>query len=81
MAEVKNASGYFVTQKRYVASLLYLFLMGERKVMTTPMEPCLNLTKDLGKKLQHATIFRKLVGTLIVTTKLKSIFEDLNPQN
>ncbi|XP_048229097.1 secreted RxLR effector protein 161-like [Ricinus communis] len=36
--------------------------------MTTPMEPCLKLTKDEGKLLEDATLFRQLVGSLFYLT-------------
>ncbi|XP_073152551.1 secreted RxLR effector protein 161-like [Henckelia pumila] len=42
--------------------------MGESKAVTTPMEPCLMLTKDGGKILEDATLFRQLVGSLFYST-------------
>lgn len=55
--QVEKSDGYFVSQKRYAASLLNRFHMGESKAMTTPMEPFLRLTKDEGKPLENATLF------------------------
>eukprot|EP00268_Persea_americana_P015414 TRINITY_DN17101_c0_g1_i5.p1 TRINITY_DN17101_c0_g1~~TRINITY_DN17101_c0_g1_i5.p1 ORF type:complete len:525 (+),score=94.13 TRINITY_DN17101_c0_g1_i5:1509-3083(+) len=66
--EVEKSDGYFVSQKRYAASLLNRFHMEESKAMTTPMEPFLRLTKDEGKPLEDATLFRQLVGSLFFLT-------------
>nr|DAD45748.1 TPA_asm: hypothetical protein HUJ06_003978 [Nelumbo nucifera] len=66
--EVEESNGYFVSQKGYAAGLLNRFGMGESKAMTTPMESCLKLTKDEGRPLKDATLFRQLVGSLFYLT-------------
>lgn len=55
--EIEKSDGYFVSQKGYVARLLTHFRMGESKAMSTPMEPCLKLTKNEGKPIDDATLF------------------------
>ncbi|XP_019149876.1 PREDICTED: uncharacterized protein LOC109146678 [Ipomoea nil] len=66
--EVKRTYGYFVPQRGYVARLLDRFGMSESNAMTTPIEPGLKLTKDRGKKLEDATLFCQLVGSLFYLT-------------
>nr|DAD30117.1 TPA_asm: hypothetical protein HUJ06_031585 [Nelumbo nucifera] len=58
--EVEESNDYFISQKGYAAGLLNRFGMGESKTMTTPMESCLKLTKNEGRPLKDATLFRQL---------------------
>lgn len=53
--EIKRLDGYFISQKGYAVRLLNRFRMRESKAMSTPMEPCLKLTKHEGSqwKMQH----------------------------
>ncbi|XP_048226863.1 uncharacterized mitochondrial protein AtMg00810-like [Ricinus communis] len=66
--EVKRSDGYFLSQRGYATSLLNCFRMRESKAMTTPMKPCLKLTKDEGKLLEDATLLRQLVSSLFYLT-------------
>lgn len=55
--EIKRLDGYFISQKGYAARLLNHFHMGESKAMSTPIEPCLKLTKQEGMPMEDATFF------------------------
>ncbi|XP_019055438.1 PREDICTED: uncharacterized protein LOC109115681 [Nelumbo nucifera] len=64
----RNSRGYFVNQQKYVADLVKLTNLGDSKIVDTPLELNLKLSKDDGSPLEDPTVYRQLVGSLICLT-------------
>ncbi|MFS8006619.1 putative RNA-directed DNA polymerase [Helianthus anomalus] len=55
-------------QKKYTADLLHKFNMQSCKPANIPMERCCRLSATEGRKIDHPTEYRKMVGSLIYLT-------------
>ncbi|XP_031273413.1 uncharacterized protein LOC116131894 [Pistacia vera] len=60
--------GIFICQQKYSKDLLKRFGMLECKPISTPMEQNTKMCAHEGKDLEDATMYRKLVGSLIYLT-------------
>eukprot|EP00253_Pinus_taeda_P017144 PITA_17144 len=67
----QHLKSIFLSQNNYIGDLLNRFGMNECNPLTTPMEQNLKLTSIEQKKLEDATKYRQLVGSLnyLTTTK------------
>eukprot|EP00253_Pinus_taeda_P032596 PITA_32596 len=64
----KDSGQTFLTQGKYVRTLLERFRMEQCKTTATPLQQNLKLSSDDGTKQVDATLYRKLVGSLIYLT-------------
>lgn len=64
----RTQEGIFLCQQKYAKDLLKRFGMLECKLISTPMEPNAKMCAYEGKDLEDATMYRKLVGSLIYLT-------------
>eukprot|EP00253_Pinus_taeda_P025107 PITA_25107 len=64
----KDSGQTFLTQGKYVGTLLEIFRMEQCKTATTPLQQNLKLSSDDGTKQVDATLYRQLVGSLIYLT-------------
>ncbi|GKV08051.1 hypothetical protein SLEP1_g19738 [Rubroshorea leprosula] len=64
----RTKEGIFLCQQKYASDLLKKFGMLECKPISTPMEMNARLCSHKGKDLTSATMYRKLVGSLIYLT-------------
>lgn len=60
--------GALLHQTKYTTDVLYRFGMLDSKPTYTPVDPNTRLHKDEGIKLDDATMYRKMVGSLIYLT-------------
>lgn len=58
----------FISQQKYLQSILERYGMTNSKAISTPMESSLKLTKDENGVLCDATVYRQLIGSLIYLT-------------
>ena len=61
----QDQSGIFISQKRYVQELLQAFDMQDCRPISTPMDPNQKLSAHDDGELVDASLYRKLVGSLI----------------
>lgn len=61
----QDQRGIFISQRRYVQELLQAFDMQECKPISTPMDPNQKLSAHDDAELTVASLYRKLVGSLI----------------
>ncbi len=64
----RTPEGIFLHQKKYSTDLLKKFGMSDCKPVSTPMEPNVKMCANEGRVLEDATMYRKLVGSLINLT-------------
>ena len=64
----KDSSQTFLTQGKYARTLLERFIMEQCKTTATPLQQNLKLSSDDGTKQVDATLYRKLVGSMIYLT-------------
>ncbi|XP_019054092.1 PREDICTED: uncharacterized protein LOC109114990 [Nelumbo nucifera] len=64
----KNSQCYFVNQQKYAADLVKLENLSDSKIVDTPLELNLKLSKDDGSPLEDPTLYHQLVGSLIYLT-------------
>ncbi|KAL3526880.1 hypothetical protein ACH5RR_011536 [Cinchona calisaya] len=64
----RTQKGIFLHQQKYSKDLLKKFRMFECKSILTPMEPNTKMYAYEGRDLEDATMYRKLVGSLIYLT-------------
>ncbi|XP_061352816.1 uncharacterized mitochondrial protein AtMg00810-like [Gastrolobium bilobum] len=63
--EVKQMEeGIFMSQKKYAEEILSKFRMKDYKMVSTSIEPRMNLKADSDKELINPTLFKSLVGIL-----------------
>ena len=65
---IQKPYSIFITQQKYIGDLLQKFGMADCKPLSTPMEKNIKLTLDDSSTLVDATLYRKLVGSLIYAT-------------
>jgi hypothetical protein len=71
--EVTSGSeGYYLSQAKYASNLLSKAGLTDSKTCTSPLEPNIQLLATNGESLPDATLYKKLVGSLIylIVTRL-----------
>ena len=65
---IQTADGIWLPQRKYVLDKLEKFGMTGCKPIATPIEQNAKLRLDVGEVLEDATLYRKVVGSLIYAT-------------
>ncbi|MCO5552984.1 hypothetical protein L7F22_006504 [Adiantum nelumboides] len=65
---IRNESGVWLSQKKYVLDMLMKYGMAECKPISTPFDQNLKLRIDEGEVLDDVTMYRRIVGSLIYMT-------------
>ena len=65
---IQTTDGIWLLQGKYVLNMLEKFGMIRCKPIATPIEQNAELRLDVGEVLEDATLYRKLVGSLIYAT-------------
>ena len=65
---IRTADGIWLLQRKYVLDMLEKFGMTGCKPIDTPIEQNAKLRSDVGEVLEDATLYRKVVGSLIYAT-------------
>ena len=65
---IQTADGIWLLQQKYVLDMLEKFGMTGCKPIATPIEQNAKLRSDFGEVLEDATLYRKVVGSLIYAT-------------
>ena len=60
-----SADGYYLTQAKYTSDLISQVSITDSKIVDIPIEYNCHLNSHDGKSLSDATLYRKLVGSLI----------------
>lgn len=60
----RDASGMYLSQRRYVLELLSKSNMLSAKACSTPMSPCKQLSTSQGAPLENPTMYRSVLGGL-----------------
>jgi hypothetical protein len=61
----KTSSSIFVSQNKYVRSMLERFKLKNCKISPTPMEKGLNISTKTNSKEVNELVYNQLVGSLI----------------
>ncbi|XP_019054536.1 PREDICTED: uncharacterized protein LOC109115219 [Nelumbo nucifera] len=64
----RNSHDYFVNQHKYAMDLVKMANLSDSKIVDTPLEVNLKLSKDDGSSLEDPTLYRQLVDSLIYLT-------------
>ncbi|CAN1141195.1 Retrovirus-related Pol polyprotein from transposon TNT 1-94 [Linum perenne] len=67
----RSAKGLFLSQKKYIDDLLDSARHGDCSPCSTPMEANVKLSKEEGELVTDATLYRRLVGSLIYLTSTR----------
>jgi hypothetical protein len=67
----QNIEKIFLNQGKYAVEIMKRFDMLECKSMNTPMETKLKLLVDTSSKLIDATLYRKIIGSLMYLTNTR----------
>ena len=68
---IQTADGIWLLQQKYVLDMLEKFGMTGCKPIATPIEQNAKLRSDVGEVLEDATLYRKVVGSLIYATLMR----------
>ncbi|MCO5560031.1 hypothetical protein L7F22_013637 [Adiantum nelumboides] len=62
---IRNEGGIWLSQKKYGLDMLMKYGMADCKPISTPLDQSLKLRIDEGEVLDDATMYRRIVGSLI----------------
>jgi hypothetical protein len=65
---IKTAEGIWLSQRQYALDMLSKYGMGGCKPISVPLNQNGKLSADVGEVLEDATMYRKIVGSLIYMT-------------
>ncbi|MCO5606861.1 hypothetical protein L7F22_061052 [Adiantum nelumboides] len=65
---IRNESGIWLLQKKYGLDMLVKYGMTDCKPISTPLDHNLKLRINEGEVLDDATMYRRIVGSLIYMT-------------
>ncbi|MCO5574844.1 hypothetical protein L7F22_028637 [Adiantum nelumboides] len=65
---IHNEGGIWLSQKKYGVDMLMKYGMADCKLIFTPLDQTLKLRIDEGEVLDDATMYRRIVASLIYTT-------------
>ncbi|MCO5597880.1 hypothetical protein L7F22_051965 [Adiantum nelumboides] len=66
--KIHNEGGVWLSQKKYGLNMLMKYGMTDCKPISTPLDQNLNLRIDEEEVLDDATLYRRIVGSLIYMT-------------
>ena len=65
---LSNSSGYYLSQAKYTSDLLARVRLTDSQIAPTPLDPNIKFVPSDGTPLSDATLYRKLVGSLVYLT-------------
>ncbi|MCO5586430.1 hypothetical protein L7F22_040370 [Adiantum nelumboides] len=65
---IRNEGGIWLSQKKYGLDMLMMYGMANCKPISTPLDQNLKLKIDEGEVLDDATMYHRIVGSLIYMT-------------
>ncbi|KAJ9556748.1 hypothetical protein OSB04_011362 [Centaurea solstitialis] len=65
---LSDSAGTYLCQAKYTSDLISRAGITNNKVASTPLEPHLHLTPNVGPPLKDPTLYRQLVGSLVYLT-------------
>ncbi|KAJ9566607.1 hypothetical protein OSB04_002573 [Centaurea solstitialis] len=70
---LSDSRGTYLCQAKYTSDLLSRAGITDQKVVSTPLEPNLHLTPNVGPPLKDPTLYRQLVGSFVYLTVTRLI--------